>query len=83
MPYCCDIILFSIQKGEFIYAEHEKEITETKIKFMQHEYIIAARQSLPKQPVVELARVTISAKGASIRDAKDPYQPKADELDLR
>lgn len=65
------------------YAEHEKEITETKVKFMQHEYIIAARQSLPKQPVVELARVTISAKGASIRDAKDPYQPNADELDLR
>ena len=65
------------------YAEHEKEISETKTKFMQHEYIIAARQSLPKQPVVELARVTISAKGAAIHDAKDPYQPGADELDLR
>lgn len=65
------------------FAEHEKEITETKVKFMQHEYIIAARQSLPKQPVVELARVTISAKGAAIHDAKDPYQPKSDELDLR
>lgn len=65
------------------YAEHEKEITETKVKVMQHEYIIAARQSLPKQPVVELARVTISSKGASIHDAADPYQPKSDELDLR
>lgn len=65
------------------YSEHEKENSETKVKMMQHEYIIAARQSLPKQPVVELARVTISAKGASIRDAKDPEQPKNDELDLR
>ena len=65
------------------YTEHEKEISETKTKVMQHEYIIAARQTLPKQPVVELARVLISGKGSSIRDAKDPYQPKKDELDLR
>ena len=65
------------------YAEHEKEISETKVKIMQHEYIIAARQMLPKQPVVELARVTISSKGAAIRDAEDPFQPQKDELDLR
>ena len=65
------------------YAEHEKEISETKVKVMQHEYIIAARQTLPKQSVVELARVTISGKGASIRNAKDPMQPRRDELDLR
>ena len=65
------------------YAEHEKENSETKIKTMQHEYIIAARQSFPKQPVVELARLTISKKGAVIRDAKDPFQPQNDELDLR
>lgn len=65
------------------YAEHEKESTETKLKLIQHEYIIAARQSFPKQPVVELARVTLSSKGASIRDAKDPYRPRKDELDLR
>lgn len=65
------------------YAEHEKENSETKVKMMQHEYIIAARQSLPKQPVVELARVTLSAKGAVIRDAADPLQPGKDELDLR
>ena len=65
------------------YAEHEKEDSETKLKMMQHEYIIAARQSLPKQPVVELARLTISKKGAVIRDAADPFQPRKDELDLR
>lgn len=65
------------------YAEHEKEDSETKIKIMQHEYVIAARQSLPKQPVVELARLTISRKGAVIRDAADPFQPRKDELDLR
>ncbi len=65
------------------YAEHEKENSESKLKVMQHEYIIAARQSLPKQPVVELARVTISKKGAVIRDASDPFRPKKDELDLR
>lgn len=65
------------------YAEHEKEDSETKIKVMQHEYVIAARQSLPKQPVVELARLTISKKGAVIRDAADPFQPRRDELDLR
>ena len=65
------------------YAEHEKEDNETKIKVIQHEYIIAARQSLPKQPVVELARITISKKGAAIRDAADPFQPEKDELDLR
>ena len=65
------------------YAEHERENSETKIKSLQHEYIIAARQSLPKQPVVELARVTISDKGAVIRDAVDPIMPGKDELDLR
>ncbi len=65
------------------YAEHEKEDSDTKLKVMQHEYIIAARQSLPKQPVVELARLTISKKGAVIRDAADPFQPAKDELDLR
>lgn len=65
------------------YTEHEKENSENKLKLMQHEYIIAARQSLPKQPVVELARLTISKKGAVIRDAADPFQPRRDELDLR
>lgn len=65
------------------FAEHEKENSETKVKMMQREYIIAARQTLPKQPVVELARVTLSAKGAVVRDAKDPNQPKDEELDLR
>ncbi|MBQ6481626.1 MAG: hypothetical protein IJI45_10950 [Anaerolineaceae bacterium] len=65
------------------YAERERENSETKVKSMQHEYIIAARQSLPKQPVVELARVTISDKGAVIRDAVDPIMPGEDELDLR
>ncbi len=65
------------------FAEHEKEDSETKLKMVQHEYIIAARQSLPKQPVVELARLTISKKGAVIRDAADPFQPRKDELDLR
>ena len=65
------------------YAEREKEDSDTKIKVFQHEYIIAARQSLPKQPVVELARLTISRKGAVIRDAQDPFQPGLDELDLR
>lgn len=65
------------------YGEHEKEDLETKNKVMQHEYIIAARQSLPKQPVVELARLTISQKGAVIRDAVDPFQPGKNELDLR
>ena len=65
------------------YGEHEKEDSENKIKLMQHDYIIAARQSFPKQPVVELARITISAKGAVIKDAADPFQPVQDELDLR
>lgn len=65
------------------YGEHEKENTDSGIKTMQHEYIIAARQSLPKQPTVELARVEISGKGAKIRNAKSAFQPGPDELDLR
>ena len=65
------------------YSEHEKENSESRMKLMQHEYIIAARQSFPKQPVVELARLTISKKGNPIRDAEDPFQPEEDELDLR
>ncbi len=65
------------------YGEHEREDLQTKNKMIQHEYIIAARQSLPKQPVVELARLTISQKGAVIRDAVDPFQPGKNELDLR
>ena len=65
------------------YAENVKENPDTKIKMMQHEYIIAARQVLPKQPVVELARVNISGKGVAIRNAADPQKPGMNELDLR
>ena len=65
------------------YSEHEVENSENRMKLVQHEYIIAARQSFPKQPVVELARVTLSEKGAAIRDAEDPFQPEENELDLR
>lgn len=65
------------------YSEHEVENPDTGLKMMQHDYIIAARPSLPKQPTVELARITIRQKGAKLRDAADPESPHSEELDLR
>ncbi len=42
------------------------------------------RRQLPEdEPYVELARVEIAGRSNTISDARDPYQPGANEIDLR
>jgi hypothetical protein len=64
------------------HGERESGGVETEIKYTHHEYVIAARPSMPKRPVVELARVTLTA-GKPIKIAANPSQPRPGELDLR
>ena len=52
-------------------------------KFIQNEFVIAARSSLPKRPTVELARITLSKAGKPVKNAEAPLHPGPDMLDLR
>lgn len=65
------------------YSEREVDGSRINSKMIRKEYIIAARGALPKQPTIELARITLSQKGARIREAGNPVFPGKDELDLR
>lgn len=70
----------------FLLLGHgEREIggVDEDIRYLQDEYIISARSSLPKRPYVELARVKLTSAGAALKPAADPNHPKLDELDLR
>jgi hypothetical protein len=64
-------------------GEREVEGVQRDVRYIQNEFIVAARPSLPKRPAVELARITLSQRGASIRDAANPDHPFPNELDLR
>lgn len=65
------------------YGEREVEDTGLSVQTMKREYIVAARPDLPKQPVIELARVNIHNKNDMIMNAHNPFDPAAGELDLR
>lgn len=65
------------------YGEREVGGVDQEIKYLQNEFVIAARPSLPKRPVVELARVTLSAAGKAVKNAADARHPGGEELDLR
>lgn len=65
------------------YGERESGGVESEIKQVHHEFVIAARSSLPKRPAVELARVFLGKVGQPVARAKVPAHPMVGELDLR
>ena len=66
-----------------VHGEREIGGVDQEIKYIQNEFVIAARASLPKRPVVELARITLSAPGKAIKNSANPAHPGSEELDLR
>lgn len=53
------------------------------LAFVNDEFLITARQSVPEKSMVELARFTRENRGSKITDAQDPKGPKINEIDLR
>lgn len=54
-----------------------------ELAFIQDEFLITARPSLPDSAAVELARFTRESRAAAIRDAAKPAAPGINEIDLR
>lgn len=65
------------------HGERESGGVDSEVKHSHDEFVIAARSSLPKRPVVELARITLSSAGGAITPASNPINPQPGELDLR
>jgi len=65
------------------HGERESGGAEAEVKYTHDEFVIAARPSLPKRPVVELARVNLSEGGKPIHNAREASHPHSGELDLR
>jgi len=65
------------------YGEREIGGVQKESRYLQSEFVVAARSTMPKRASVELGRITISDKDESINDAKDPNHPALNELDLR
>lgn len=53
------------------------------LAFLQDEFLITARQSVPERSMVELARFTREKRTSNIKDAENPKGPKINEIDLR
>ena len=68
-----------------VLGQGERELggVGNEAKFIQNEFVIAARSSLPKRPTVELARITLSKAGKPVKNAEAPLHPGPDMLDLR
>ena len=77
----------SASAGELflVLGQGERELggVGNDVKFIQNEFVIAARSSLPKRPTVELARITLSKTGNPIKNAVQSLHPGPDMLDLR
>ncbi len=65
------------------HGEREVAGDHDDTRYIQNEFVIAARPSMPKRPSVELARITLSAKGAAVKNAANPSHPGMDEIDSR
>ncbi len=65
------------------HGEREVGGVQKETKYLQYEFVIAARSSLPKRPSVELARVNISHPEKPVKNALDQKHPGLEELDLR
>lgn len=55
----------------------------SNLSFIQDEFLITARQSLPENPMVELARFTRENRKSPINDATETKTPGLNEIDLR
>ena len=68
-----------------LLAHGEREIGGAKksAKYLQDEFVITARPTLPKRPTVELARIHIADTGKPIQNADDANHPGDQMLDLR
>ena len=68
-----------------LLAHGQREVggVQKEAKYLQYEFVITARPSLPKRPTVELARVTLKNAGNAIKDADDGNHPASETLDLR
>ena len=77
----------SVTEGELYlmlgHGEREVGATKNDVRYIQNEFVIAARTSLPKRPAVELARVSASKGAKAIKNAAEPAYPGQDEIDLR
>jgi hypothetical protein len=65
------------------HGEREVGGVESDLKYLQNEFVIAARPSLPKRPAVELGRLVINSKVKVARNAVNPTRPVEGEIDLR
>lgn len=68
-----------------VLAHGEREVAgeQSDTRYIQNEFVIAARPGMPKRPAVELARITLSARGAAVKNAVNPAHPVIDEIDTR
>lgn len=53
------------------------------LSYTQDEFLITARQTLPENPMVELARFTRESRKSPIHDATESKTPGMNEIDLR
>jgi hypothetical protein len=61
----------------------KKKSEGSNLSFIQDEFLITARQSLPEAPMVELARFTRENRKSPINDATVTKTPGLNEIDLR
>ena len=68
-----------------LLAHGEREVGGVKksARYLQDEFVITARPSLPKRPTVELARIHIGDTGKPVKNADDANHPGDEMLDLR
>jgi hypothetical protein len=56
---------------------------ETDPEFIDAQFLITARTTLPAQPVIELARFNRQGRTSFLRDAQVALRPQPNEIDLR
>lgn len=61
----------------------KKNSEGSNLSYIQDEFLITARQSLPEAPMVELARFTRESRKSPIHDATESKTPGMNEIDLR
>lgn len=68
------------------YREKErggKAASEEAPRYLEQDFVLTARASVPTQTQIELARLTRAVRNAPIANAVDPLQPQRNEIDLR
>lgn len=65
------------------HGEREAGGVDKDVKQVHAEFVVAARSSLPKRPVVELARVQLKSAGQAIKNPENLAHPALGELDFR